>query len=144
MKEKLMELIRKREGLKFKAYWDVDHWSIGFGTKSFEGEQITEEEAEKRMSNHLDLTILEFAKLFHNEIKQINEVRKIAICDMIYNMGITRFKTFKNMIADIKCDFGINWSSVAFEVLDSKYHKEHLKNNSKRSTINARNIKNGF
>lgn len=39
------------EGFSPEAYWDKDHYSIGYGTHSFKGERISEPEARKRMQN---------------------------------------------------------------------------------------------
>jgi len=149
VKEQLIEFIKNNEGLSLKAYRDNKikedkGYSIGYGTSSFKGEVITKEEAEHRCINHIQTSLLEFSMLFAEEIKQINNSRKIALIDMIYNMGITSFKGFKNMITEIECDYGINWANAGFECQDSNYHREFIKLGSKRSIINARILRNGF
>jgi len=49
----LMAFVQKVEGFKPKAYWDYKQWSIGYGTKSYQGESITEEEAAVRLDQEL-------------------------------------------------------------------------------------------
>lgn len=47
--EDLINFIKSKEGFLPKAKWDYKQWSIGYGTKSFEGETITEAEADRRL-----------------------------------------------------------------------------------------------
>lgn len=55
----IMEVVKKFEaggapqGFYPAAYWDHGQWSIGYGTKSRQGETITQEEAEKRLTAEL-------------------------------------------------------------------------------------------
>lgn len=43
----------EKSGFHAKAYWDYGQWSIGYGTKSREGETIDQAEAEKRLQSEL-------------------------------------------------------------------------------------------
>lgn len=43
----------EKSGFHAKAYWDYGQWSIGYGTKSREGEVIDQSEAEKRLQDEL-------------------------------------------------------------------------------------------
>lgn len=47
--EKAIQFIRKYEWVRLKAYWDYNQWSIWYWTKSYKGEIITQEEADKRL-----------------------------------------------------------------------------------------------
>jgi GH24 family phage-related lysozyme (muramidase) len=42
-----------KDGFHRAAYWDYGQWSIGYGTKSKEGEVIDKDEAERRLSTEL-------------------------------------------------------------------------------------------
>jgi len=55
LKEMVKEIEAGGEPKKFfpKAYWDVRQWSIGYGTRSKEGEVIDEAEASKRLDTEL-------------------------------------------------------------------------------------------
>ena len=44
-----LAFIKRWEGFSPRAYFDVVRWSIGYGTRSFLDEQITEPEAERRL-----------------------------------------------------------------------------------------------
>ncbi len=47
--------------------------------------------------------------------------RTIALVDMMFNLGPTRFQEFKKMIAAIKAE---DWEKAADEALDSKWAKQ--------------------
>lgn len=83
-KEASANLIRQFEGLRLTAYWDVSRWSIGYGTKSFEGETITLEEAERRLNE-------EIVRLFDAISKKCTECTTNHLASLIsfaYNVGL--------------------------------------------------------
>lgn len=49
------DLIRSFEGLRLKAYWDVDGWAVGYGDHegAHEGLVITRDEAERRLDRRV-------------------------------------------------------------------------------------------
>lgn len=49
----LISFLQDAEGFYEKAYWDNKQWSIGHGTRSFEGETITKEEAAQRLNEEI-------------------------------------------------------------------------------------------
>ena len=111
------------------AYWDVDHWSIGWGTKSFEGEQITLEEANKRFEEYInDVAVPETAAHFKNW-DSVPQAKKEVLVNMAYNMGNTRFGTFTRLIAAVNDN---DYKTASEEVLlnedrtgKSKFAKSH-------------------
>ncbi len=52
--EDMIAAIKELEGFHEKAYKDNTQWTIGYGTKSKEGETITREEADKRLREELE------------------------------------------------------------------------------------------
>ena len=49
-----VDLIKKFEGFSSKAYWDYDHYSIGYWTRANSPDEvITKEEAEIRLRKHI-------------------------------------------------------------------------------------------
>jgi len=76
-----IDFIAKFEGLRLKAYYDVNHFSIWYGTRSFKGEIITKKEAEKRMIEYLWL----LRKMVDKEC--YNENQKTAMISFMYNVG---------------------------------------------------------
>jgi GH24 family phage-related lysozyme (muramidase) len=49
----LISFVQSVEGFSEKAYWDNKQWTVGYGTKSFEGEVVTKEEAAARLQKEL-------------------------------------------------------------------------------------------
>lgn len=53
--------------------------------------------------------------------RQFEEARRLALVDMMFNLGRSRFLTFEQMIACIKAG---DWSGAAREALDSKWRRQ--------------------
>ena len=76
--------IKEWEGYSAKAYFDVTRWSVGYGTISEEGEQITEAEAARRLKKAMGGYRLQLSKRLtfeptHNQA--------IALLSAAYNLG---------------------------------------------------------
>jgi GH24 family phage-related lysozyme (muramidase) len=85
--ENLVSFIKKKEGFRPKAYWDHKQWSIGYGTKSTEGEIINEQEADKRLREVLQKSqddVLAHARKNNYDFNQ-NQVD--ALTSFVYNLG---------------------------------------------------------
>lgn len=54
---------------------------------------------------------------------QINEVRKLAIIDVLYNLGLPKFKKFHKFIGAVKSQ---NWREAALELLLSEAARENI------------------
>ena len=113
----LVESIKKHEGFSPKLYkCPAGKWSIGFG-RNLEDCGISEMEAETLLMNDLTRATLE---LFNNFswAGKLDNTRKNVLIEMVFNMGISRFKGFKKMLA--ACQKG-EWDKAADEMLDSKW-----------------------
>lgn len=78
------------EKLRLKAYKDNTRMSIGYGTKSYEGEVITKEEADKRFNDYWQENIPDLRKYVSNKGQYI------ALADTMYNKGGTAKKYTTN------------------------------------------------
>lgn len=117
-----------------KPYWDKRHLTVGYGTtlgclnwfkyichpKTF---KITREEAENRLDKYIYAAVKFLIKFLGANFYLVNNVRKEALIDMIFNMGCSRFKKFKKMCAALKAP-RINWETVSRETKDSKYYRK--------------------
>ena len=82
--EEDVQWIKRWEGYSAKAYWDYQQWSIGYGTRSFEGEEITENEASRRFKEALEkYNEILFSKLSRYPSKGA----KTALLSAVYNLG---------------------------------------------------------
>lgn len=117
-----------------RPYWDVCHFTIGYGTtmsikhwgrwiKSPKKFKITKVEAEAELDKYIYVCMRQLFKLLGKNIVQLNHVRREALIDMIFNMGISRFKKFKKTIFALKRPI-IDWQEVAMHVKDSSYYRK--------------------
>jgi len=119
MTESIYELIKRHEGLRLKPYkCTAGKLTIGVG-RNLDDNGISEEEA--MMMLHADvhncIDSLHAFSWFHT----LNEVRQNALIDMVFNLGITRFKRFKKMIAAL--DAG-DYGKAADEAQDSAWYNQ--------------------
>ena len=99
----IFEHLRQAEGFRAHPYDDVGNLSIGYG-RNLSSLGITREEAEIMLVN------------------DVERVRKMTGESLVYNLGISRFKTFKNCIAAISVG---NFDRASQEIYpDSLYAKQ--------------------
>ena len=113
------DLIRD-EGLKLKPYEDtVGKLTIGVG-RNLDDVGITKEEALALMRNDVKQCIRELERslpFFRFE----NQVRKDALVNMCFNLGLTRLLRFKKMIAAFE---NRDYEEAAKQALDSKWARQ--------------------
>ena len=111
----LLSSVKFHEGLELKPYPDsVGVLTIGYGRNLERG--ITKEEAEFLLLNDLKISKHEAKRMGFYE--GLTDNRKDVIVEMIFNLGLTRFKNFKKTIGYIN---QANHSAAADEMLDSKW-----------------------
>tara|TARA_R110000782_G_scaffold113294_1_gene203301 strand:+ start:361 stop:765 length:405 start_codon:yes stop_codon:yes gene_type:complete len=114
----LIASVKFHEGLELKPYLDssaVGILTIGYG-RNLEDRGITKEEAEMLLLNDLAISTKE-GKKFHF-YSHLSSARQDVIVEMIFNLGLTRFKKFKKTIKAIE---NKDFSSAADEMLNSKW-----------------------
>ncbi|XMO86889.1 glycoside hydrolase family protein [Algibacter sp. AS12] len=153
MDKKTSELLRKylknNEGVEKKAYEDkLGIKTIGIGynltqrnAKSHikqigaNWENITNnggELTDKQVLDLFEITINQFqAKILaiFPEFNKFSNVRQICLFDLLFNLGPSRLKRFKNFVSAVNSN---NWSHAEIELINSKYAKQ-LPNRSKRN-----------
>lgn len=82
--------LTKNEGFSANAFWDVNHYSIGYGTHASSANEgpITKEEAERRMMDHINEQIYSNSatkKTFQNV--NLSQNQSDAITSFAYNHG---------------------------------------------------------
>ena len=110
-----LELIKEHEGLRLTMYDDTEGVpTIGYGHNL--NRPISEEAANQILKDDVQTAVLDAASFgwFHN----LNDVRKAVIIDMMYNLGLTRFKKFQRMDKAIRDE---DYELAAYEMLDSKW-----------------------
>jgi len=116
----LEELIAGHEGLRLDLYQDtVGKWTIGYG-HNIEDNGITKWTAEQMLTADVNHAHLECYQTFI-WFKLLDEVRQAVIVDMVFNMGMPRFKGFKKTIKYISKNL---FETASVEMLDSKWAKQ--------------------
>ena len=97
---KLIDILKKHEGLRLKPYLDsVGKLTIGVG-RNLDDNGIRQIEAEFMLENDIKATIKECEKF--TWFDSLNEARKTVIISMVFNIGMPVFKTFKKTISHIE------------------------------------------
>ena len=88
-KDKLLEFIRNREKFSAKAYYDIDHYSIGYGTQaSGPDEVISKKEAEQRLLKEVDYHEKIVRKFAKDNGYDWNESQVNSLTDFHYNTKV--------------------------------------------------------
>lgn len=116
-----MQLIRDEE-MRLRLYkCPAGKWTIGAGRNLTDG-GITSSEAIYLLENDIDTAFLNTSSVFTEEVMATwSEPRLCAILNMMFNLGLVKFKGFKTMIACIKAG---NWPGAADAAMDSKWAKQ--------------------
>ncbi len=117
--------IKRSEGLRLKPYCDTNGvLTIGWGINLDEG--IDMDEAELLLDHRIKRAKHDMTAIFLGVHRTgLNQTRTKVILEMLYNLGHTRFKTFKKMISAIKQR---DYNKAADEMLDSKWAREDVGN----------------
>jgi len=117
---KLTEQLTRHEGLRLKPYADtVGKLTIGVG-RNLDDVGITEDEALMMLENDIKIARDELLSHFP-AFNSLHDARLDCLINMVFNMGISRFKGFKLMIdALITHDY----NEAAAQMLDSKWARQ--------------------
>ena len=96
----------------------VEKLTIGYG-RNLDDKGITRDEAELMLSNDMADAIADAKTLPF--WPSLDPVRQIVISDMIYNLGLTKFRKFSKLNAALQIK---DYSAAAHEMLDSKWFRQ--------------------
>jgi len=120
MNYKLIEMLKRHEGLRLKPYYcTAGKLTIGYG-RNLEDVGISEHEASLLLSGDVIETEQDIKSIFLN-FNDFTENRQIALMNMLFNLGKTKFLKFKKMIKAIKNN---DWNEVAIQAKDSKWYTD--------------------
>jgi lysozyme len=119
--ENLLNTIKNHEGFKAKVYKCPEgKLTIGYGF-NIEDNNLPLKVADFWLEYLvLNEFIPELKTIFKN-FENFTENQKIALTDMLYNLGKTRFLKFRNTINYI--NFGL-WQKASQEILNSKWARQ--------------------
>ena len=115
-RKRLEETLKRHEGFSLTPYNDsVGVITIGYGRNLLKG--ISKEEAEIMLESDIDEAEKECRDNFAF-FEYLNESRQEVICNMVFNLGLTRFLGFKKMIKAFK---KFDYEEASIQMLDSKW-----------------------
>lgn len=98
--KELNKMLIRDEGFSSKPYTDsVGKLTLGFG-RNIEDNGLTFDEGLYLLSNDIKRSINDIEKVIKN-FQELTENRKIVLINMIFNLGLPKFCTFKKMISAI-------------------------------------------
>jgi len=114
------DFLRKVEGLKLKPYKDTEGiLTIGYG-RNLESNGISLSEAEIMLNHDVNKAVSDLVDIFPDFFSMPESLR-IVLVSMMFNLGKSKFLTFKKFIKAIKQN---NKQAMIYEFLNSKRAKE--------------------
>jgi lysozyme len=114
----IKESIKKEEGLRLNVYRDsIGNLTVGYGHLLRVGSIIPQFVADALFEFDYDRSVKDYETLKLD----LDPVRRGAIIDMIFNLGIGGVLDFKKMLAHLR---NKNWIQAAYELMESQYAKQ--------------------
>jgi lysozyme len=113
----LIKLLKLHEGIRLKPYRDtVGKLTIGIG-RNLSDVGVSQEEALYLLDNDIRNAVSALGTAF-SWFEHLDDVRRIVLVDMCFNMGINTLKTFVNTLLNIR--YG-RYEEAAQNMLKSKW-----------------------
>jgi lysozyme len=119
-RERLAAQLRLHEGVEHKPYkCTAGYLTIGVG-RNIEERGLSDDEIDYILNNDVDIATSELASTF-DWFAGLDDVRMRVVVDMVFNLGMPRFKQFQNMLAAIEAQ---DWPEAAAQMMDSRWAKQ--------------------
>ena len=115
----IIQDLKRDEGFRSKPYKDsVGKLTIGYG-RNLDDMGINKAEAKQFLLQDIAEACVSLSAFYW--YNRLSKNRKRALINMMFNLGATKFRKFKKMIAAFEA---CNYSLAADEALDSKWAKQ--------------------
>jgi len=116
---RLRDMIKRHEGVETHCYKDhVGLETIGVGRCIAEGSLgLSDDEIDYLLDNDIVRCIKELTRSLP-WFSSLDEVRKEALIDLCFNLGLTRLLGFKKALAAVEVS---DWDTAKVELLDSRW-----------------------
>lgn len=133
-RDSFKEHLEWAEGRRQYPYEDsVGKLTIGIG-RNLDDRGLSNKEIDYLLSNDIDIVISQCEELPYWE--DLDGARRMVVADMVFNMGISRFRGFINTNRALRDG---NYSRASNEIKDSRYYRQ----TGRRAVKNARVMKTG-
>lgn len=85
--ENVVSLIKQFEGFSASAYWDVNQWTIGYGTTGVSGQTMTEAEADLALRDRLSTINTKINEFTARTNLYLNQYQHDALISFSFNCG---------------------------------------------------------
>lgn len=117
--KKLTEMLKRHEGLRLALYkCSANKLTIGYG-RNLEDRGISHDEAALMLENDIEICIEEAQRF--SWFYKLNWARQDVVLDMLFNLGLSRFLTFKKMLLSLE---NADYFGASKEMLDSKWARQ--------------------
>jgi len=123
---KIVSRIKEEEGFSPYSFWDdakgggKGQWTFGYGTVApGEGCSITEPKALAELEAMVTVHLEDYNEIFSGF--HIPSDKEDALMDMLYNLGESRFRKFRKLIAAVK---RYDWKEAGKQIRESIYYKQ--------------------
>jgi len=123
MTERLIEMLKRHEGVKSHIYWcSAGFWTLGAGRNVDPngGIGLSDDEVDYLLENDIERVIKELSTEYP-WFNSLDDVRKDAMIDISFNLGATRLRGFKRALAAMEV---ADYKLAAKEFLDSKWSRD--------------------
>ena len=113
-RQRLFAQLRLHEGVEVYPYkCSAGYLTIGVG-RNIEERGLSDDEIDYILNNDVNIATDELVRTF-DWYADLDEVRQRVVIDMVFNLGMPRFKQFKNMIKAL--DEG-NYKEASIQMMD--------------------------
>jgi len=119
-RERLAAQLRLHEGVEHKPYkCTAGYLTIGVG-RNIEERGLSDDEINYLLNNDVNIATDELVATF-DWYADLNPIRQRVVVDMVFNLGMPRFKQFKNMIAALEEG---DWTEASDQMMDSRWAEQ--------------------
>ena len=116
-RQRLFAQLRLHEGVEHKPYQcTAGYLTIGVG-RNIEERGLSDDEIDYILNNDVNIATDELVRTF-DWYADLDEVRQRVVVDMVFNLGMPRFKQFQKMIQAL--DEG-NYKEASIQMMDSRW-----------------------
>ena len=104
--------------------------TIGYG-HNLQDNGLSKSACEYILYDDIDEAKRNLKTIFGNEFfESLNDSKKIALIDMMFNLGMVKFLTFKRFIFAVETQ---NWENASYEIIHSRAYEQNKKRYKKLS-----------
>jgi lysozyme len=120
--DKLLEMLKRHEGVRSIYRCSAGFWTLGAGRNVDPqgGLGLSEDEVDYLLQNDIERVIKELSAEYR-WFNSLDDVRKDAMIDISFNLGATRLRGFKRALAAMEV---ADYKMAAKEFLDSKWSRD--------------------